>query len=103
MNIQRLVIGLFKIAGQLGTTMNFLISAMLIHVVLSSTTLMSSEAGRGWLVIGIAGLVISSWAAIGTAYYDKFAESSKLSKLMAIISAMMGVLMTAWLSAPLSQ
>jgi hypothetical protein len=55
------------------------------------------------LVIGIAGLVISSWAAIGTAYYDKFAESSKLSKLMAIISAMMGVLMTAWLSAPLSQ
>lgn len=88
----RLVIGLLKIIGQVSTTITVLTSAIVIYAVLSSTGLMSSEARIGWLIIGAAGLAISLWAILGTAYYERFAESSRLTKLMALASATVGLL-----------
>ncbi|MCS6847183.1 MAG: hypothetical protein RMN52_05645 [Anaerolineae bacterium] len=97
MNSKRFLMGLLKILGQISTTIMLLASATVLYVVSSSTGLLSSEARIGWLVIGAAGLAVSLWASIGTGYYERFAESSKLSKLMALISATAGVLLIAWL------
>lgn len=72
------------------------VSAMTIYAVLSDAGSASHTASVAWLVIGAVGLVTSLWAIIGTAYYERFAESSRLSKLMALASAMGGALMIGW-------
>lgn len=103
MDVQGFLIGLLKIIGQIGATITLLASAIVIYAVLSSAGILSSEARVGWLVIGAAGLAVSLWAVIGTAYYEKFAESSRLSRLMALIASAAGVLLVVWFIATPAQ
>ncbi|MDW8351581.1 MAG: hypothetical protein RML99_06695 [Anaerolineae bacterium] len=99
MNSRKPLQGLLKIIGQISTTVLVFFSISVLYTVSSSTGLLSSEARTGWAIISAVGLTVSLWAAVGTGYYEKFAESSKLSKLMALISAMAGVLLVIWLIA----
>ncbi len=90
----RLVTGLLKILGQIGTLITLLISAAAIYMVLSSAGSNSGVTSAAWLVVSATGLTTSLWAIVGTAYYERFAESSKLTKLMAFASATAGIMLT---------
>ncbi|BCX02323.1 MAG: hypothetical protein KatS3mg053_0261 [Candidatus Roseilinea sp.] len=96
MNSKRFLIGLLKILGQISTMINLLTSAAVIYSVLSGASSMSGATSVAWMVVGAIGVTTGLWAIIGTAYYERFAESSRLAKLMALASATAGALMIVW-------
>ncbi len=92
MNGIRPLTGLLRIFGQIGTITTLLAGATAIYTVLSGGST-SAGTGAAWLIIGAIGLAISLWAIIGTASYERFGESSTTTKLIALVSAIAGLLM----------
>jgi len=92
MNRMRFLTGLLRILSQVTSSITILFSAVVIYTILSGTGPTAGWERAAWLAAGAMGVVIGIWAIVGTAYYERFSESSKITKLMAVASAIMGAL-----------